>query len=83
METESANMGRGLAVSKSLDFSSCRVANRTANVRYGSKADIQRHAHLRPLLGAKRTLDVRFSSLKRRPAAGDFDRRREGHLNLD
>jgi len=25
------------------------------NFRYGSKADIQRHAHLRPLSGVKRT----------------------------
>ena len=55
METESANMGRGLAVSKSLDFSSCRVANRTANVRFGSKADIQCYSHLRLLSGVKRT----------------------------
>ena len=32
----------------------------TLNVRFGSKADIQRHSHLCPLLGAKRTLDVCF-----------------------
>ncbi len=53
------------------------------NVRFGSKADIHRHSHLRPLSGAKRTLDVCFLSPKRGPASGNFDRRREGHLNLD
>ena len=35
---------------------------RYPNVRYGSKADISRHAHLGPLLGAKRTLNVCFLS---------------------
>ncbi len=30
------------------------------NVRYGSKADIQRHSHLCPLSGAKRTSNVRL-----------------------
>ena len=29
----------------------------SANVRYGSKADIPRHHHLCPLLGAKRTFN--------------------------
>ena len=35
------------------------------NVRYGSKADIPRPSHLCTLLGAKRTLDVRFLSPNR------------------
>ncbi len=35
------------------------------DVRFGSKADIPRHSHLSPLLGAKRTLDVRILSPSR------------------
>ncbi len=31
-----------------------------ANVRFGSTTDLQCHSHLRPLSGAKRTLNVRF-----------------------
>ena len=34
------------------------------NVRFGSKADIRRDTHLRPLSGVKQTLHVRFSPLK-------------------
>jgi len=30
------------------------------NVRFGSKADIQHHTHLRPLSGLKQTLNVCF-----------------------
>jgi hypothetical protein len=60
-----------------------RLTTSAANVRFGSKADIPRHSHLCPLLGVKRTLNACFLNPKRRPAAGDFDRRREGHLNLD
>ena len=32
----------------------------TSNVAFGSKAVFLRHSHLCPLLGGKRTLDVRF-----------------------
>ncbi len=33
--------------------------------RLGSKTDLQRHAHLRPLTGVKQTSNVRFLSPKR------------------
>ncbi len=33
------------------------------NVRFGSKADIPHHTHLCPLLGVKRTSNVRYSAL--------------------
>jgi hypothetical protein len=37
-----------------------KLGARDANVRCGSTTDLQHHAHLRPLLGVKQTLDVRF-----------------------
>ncbi len=44
---------------------SCRSHPIEPNVRVGSEADLQRHAHLRPLLGAKQTSNVRFLSPNR------------------
>ncbi len=38
----------------------CRCSQTLSNVRVGSTADPQHHAHLRPLLGVKRTSNVRF-----------------------
>ncbi len=37
-----------------------RCSQTLSNVRVGSIADLQRHAHLRPLSGVKRTSNVRF-----------------------
>ncbi len=38
----------------------CDEQDGKANVRDGSQADLQRHIHLRPLLGVKQTSNVRF-----------------------
>ncbi len=43
----------------------------SANVRYGSKADVQRPSHLCPLLGVKRTSNVRFQGPAADPAGAE------------
>ena len=48
-----------------LVFAGCANMRDPIQVSYGSKADIPRHSHLRPLSGVKQTSNVRFLSPNR------------------
>ena len=48
-----------------LDEEELTLSLQSVDVRYGSNADLQHHSHLCLLLGAKRTLNVRFFSPNR------------------